>query len=316
MRANLLLVTGFLMSTACVPFGVEQASMNAQLTPFSTSTPIYIQNEIATATTQKSPTPAPTATPLVHTVALGETISSIALRYGLDMGAVLAANPDLNPNMLIVGTEVIIPIGNSSAQIGSVSEPLKLEVGPTACTATFEGGLWCITEVNNPLNQSAAAVTVLIVLTDAGGGEPEQMNVPLLLDKIESGETIPAIAYFEPPSPKEFSASASLISALPVPESGRNFFPATVVNDQVALNGETAQVSGEVEIGGERGMTAILHVAAMAYDASGQLVGVRSTESEITLEPGNAEDFNLNLYSFGDAITSVKILAEAYQNNQ
>jgi hypothetical protein len=39
----------------------------------------------ALPTAVNTPAPSPTPTPLIHTVALGETFSSIALRYGLSI---------------------------------------------------------------------------------------------------------------------------------------------------------------------------------------------------------------------------------------
>ncbi len=314
MRRKTLLLTGFIVLTACVPATLNQSSNPMQLTLYMTSTSENIPTAAATAMPQATAVPAPTATPMVHIVALGETISSIALRYGLDMSAVLAANPDINPNMLIVGTEVIIPIGNTSAHIGSVLEPLDLEVDSPKCAATFEEGLWCLVPVSNPLNQAAASVTISVVLNDPGGETSRKVNVPLLMDKIEPGQSIPAVIYFEPPAPDKFTASATLVSALPVSESGQNFLPTTIVNDQIELKGQSAQVSGEVEIDGETGSAVVMHVTAIGYDAGGKPVGARRTEMKTTLETGNAIDFNLNLYSFSDAIASVTILAEAYQD--
>jgi LysM repeat protein len=48
-----------------------------------------------------------------HVVAQGETISSIAFKYGKNMNDVLAANPGIDPYTLRVGSVVVIPIGNA-----------------------------------------------------------------------------------------------------------------------------------------------------------------------------------------------------------
>jgi len=52
-------------------------------------------------------TPAPA--PLFHTVRRGESISSIASRYGVSMWALVQANPMPNPNRLYVGQVLRIP---------------------------------------------------------------------------------------------------------------------------------------------------------------------------------------------------------------
>jgi N-acetylmuramoyl-L-alanine amidase len=60
--------------------------------------------------------PAPTRSPLVHTVVRGETLTAIARRYGVSVAALKAANrsryPSVvsNPNVIYAGQELIVPI--------------------------------------------------------------------------------------------------------------------------------------------------------------------------------------------------------------
>ena len=50
---------------------------------------------------------APRAT---HTVAQGDTLWRIALRYGTTLEELLAVNPAIkNPNIIVVGQEVVLP---------------------------------------------------------------------------------------------------------------------------------------------------------------------------------------------------------------
>jgi len=315
MKLKITLLACLFAASACSTPGAGQAANAAQLTPYLTSTPEIQPTLAATTAPQPSATPAPTATPLVHILAMGETISSVALRYGLDMGTVLAANPGLNPNALTVGTEIIVPLGESGPQIGMVSEPLKLKVGSPDCTPTFEGGFWCFAEVENNLEQPSIVVVVSISLSDSAGKNLQQMNVPLLLHKIEPGQVIPVLAYFAPPIPSGVTATAELVSALPLTDSRRSFLPAAIVNEITEIDGRTATVSGEVEINGEPGDSAILRVAAIAYDANGRLVGARRWEKEVTLASGDAVDFSLQIFSSGGFIERVIIHAEAFQDN-
>lgn len=315
MKLKIILLVSLFAVTACTSPGVGQTANLTQLTPYLTSTTEVKPTVAVTAAPQPTVTPAPTATPLVHVLALGETISSIALRYGLDMGTVLAANPGLNTRALTVGTEIIVPIGDTASQIGMVSEPLELDVGSPECIPTFEKGLWCFVQVKNSLEEASTMVVVSVSLEDPGGNQNRQINVPLLLHKIEPGQTIPVVAYFAPPIPAEVTTTTELISALPLSESRQSFLPAAIVNNKVDLAGRTALVSGELEINGEPGESAVMRVAAMAYDASGRLVGARRMESEVTLEPGDAVDFSIQLFSFGGLIANVIIYAEAFTEN-
>lgn len=56
-----------------------------------------------------TPTPAPTAEVTRHVVQVGETMSAIAVRYGVTVQAILQANNLTDPNYLRVGQELVIP---------------------------------------------------------------------------------------------------------------------------------------------------------------------------------------------------------------
>ncbi len=51
------------------------------------------------------------ATPVLHTVRAGDTISGLALEYDVPEEDIVAANQLQNPNLLQVGTQLVIPVG-------------------------------------------------------------------------------------------------------------------------------------------------------------------------------------------------------------
>jgi LysM repeat protein len=55
--------------------------------------------------------PTPSATPVFHTIRAGDTISGLALEYDVPEEDIIAANQLANPNLLQVGTKLIIPVG-------------------------------------------------------------------------------------------------------------------------------------------------------------------------------------------------------------
>jgi len=73
----------------------------------------------ATPTTPNLSVPAGEST--VHQVAAGETISSIAPKYGVTVRAILDANPDVNPNRLQIGQKLNIPARSTSASSTAVT---------------------------------------------------------------------------------------------------------------------------------------------------------------------------------------------------
>jgi LysM repeat protein len=99
-----------------------------------------------------APSPAPTPKPLPiekpaaqassHVVAKGETLSSIANRYGLSVGEVAALNGIQDKNKLRIGQKLVIPAGTSKPAVRSAPKPAatpKAESGTSAASVTGVG---------------------------------------------------------------------------------------------------------------------------------------------------------------------------------
>jgi len=311
MKSHLGLLLGIVVLTGCLPFDQAEQPLDVQLTPWHTSTAISTASTDTPVAQTSTSTPAPTPTPTIHIVTLGETISSIALRYGLNMNMLLAANPAIDPYSLIVGDQVIIPAGNEQMQIGGLSEPLALDLSQPECSRTFEGGLWCFTILSNPLDEAASNLAVTFKALNASAEEIASHTVPAILNKLDPGQTIPASAYFSGPLPAAFNVTASLASAYPASRSGKTFFPVDTGTPVIEIAGRLAKVSGEAIPVADPGKTVDVLVAALAYDINGNLVGIRRTENRVTLDEGKGLNFNLFVYSSGGVINSVIIMAEA-----
>jgi LysM repeat protein len=262
-------------------------------------------------TPSTTPTPAPTPTPTIHIVTLGETISSIALRYGLDMNALLAANPAIDPYALIVGDQVVIPAGLEQVQIGGLTEPLALDISQPECFRTPEGGLWCFAILSNPLTESASNIAVTFKVLNTSSEEVASQTVTALLNRLEPGQSLPASVYFSSPLPASFNVTANLASAFPVSQSGKTFFSVETGSPLIEISGRMAKVTGEAKPAADAGKTVDVLVAALAYDINGNLVGLRRVENRVTLEEGKGLNFNLYVYSASGVINSVIIKAEA-----
>jgi len=311
MKPYLGLIIVLATMTGCVPVKQAEQTIEVQLTPWYTATANVPAQAMTPEQSAATPMPAPTPTPTIHLVALGETISSIALRYGLDINSLLAANPEIDPYALIVGNQVLIPSGNNQTQIGLSTEPLALELSQPECSRTPEGGLWCFTILANPLDEAAANLAVTFKVMSAASEESISQTVPAVLNKLNPGDTLPAAAYFAAPFLNGYTISASLASAFPASQSGKTFYSVDTGSPVIELAGRLAKVSGEAVTAADPGKTVDVWVAAMAYDAQGNLLGVRRTESRVTLEQGKGLIFNLYVYSTGSAINSVVIKSEA-----
>jgi len=112
----LLLVAALALLWLWKPWQAAEPQAMASTTETATATPIPSPTyAIApTVTPLYSPTPPPTATlppnQTRHTVTSGQTVSSIAKRYGTTISAILKANNLKSNSVLKIGQELIIPL--------------------------------------------------------------------------------------------------------------------------------------------------------------------------------------------------------------
>ena len=77
--------------------------------PSATATPALTPAASLSPTVSAAPTNTPAPTPIIHVVAPGETLSSIALLYGVTVQAIQDANKIADPSRIKAGQQLIIP---------------------------------------------------------------------------------------------------------------------------------------------------------------------------------------------------------------
>lgn len=301
--------------SACSWLSPETVPPQSLLTPYVTLTPAVqiLQSEPTEAI--MTPTPELSPTPFVHVLAASETISSIALTYELEVNDILAINPEITPNALSVGTEIMIPgigsgTGEKSGELAVISEPLALEISEPECSQTAENGLWCVVVVKNSLGQSANGITLTFALKNNAGDVVVEQTVPALLNSLASGDELPVAAYFSPPIPAGINLDVSLKTALPQEEAASDYLTANLKINSIETNGRTARISAVVSLPEEAAGAGKIWVALIAYDRNGSIVGVRRMEylGADAGEEGLA--FKAYVYSNSEDVQSVKVLAE------
>ncbi len=69
----------------------------------------------ATAAPTSTSTTAPTGQAVIHVVKRGETLGTIAASYGVTVAAIIRANNINNPNLIVTGTKLTIPVSGQTA---------------------------------------------------------------------------------------------------------------------------------------------------------------------------------------------------------
>ncbi|HEX7620824.1 MAG TPA: LysM peptidoglycan-binding domain-containing protein [Anaerolineales bacterium] len=253
----------------------------------------------------------PTPTTFTYTVVQGDTLNGIADRYSLTLEALLAANPGVRPEALLVGTTLIIPSGNATPG-ASAPTPVPLPVQQARCWTESGGGLWCFALMQNIYAETLENLSAQFILLDARDHELANQTSYGLLNALPSGESMPLAIHFPPMVQTNVSMRVQLLTAIRLLPGDARYLPVMVENTLVMVesSGRTAQLTGRVILTGS-GTANTLWVLATAYDAAGNVVGVRRWESPSALAAGIPVSFDFMVSSVGPGIDRVDFLAEA-----
>jgi len=285
---------------------------SATLARYASATPPAPQTPSAPAV---SPTPLPslTPTPRTHVVRNEDTFFSIAWEYNVTLEALQNANPGVDSRFMTPGMTLIIPPSIGGTQTPGLPTPIPLETGALNCVAGSDGGVWCFWAVRGPQSGVVENVTAEIRLADAAGSQILTRTATLPLNLLPAGAWLPLAAFFPAPVPQPFQASAEIRTVLPVAAGDTRYLPVRLVDEQsrIAPDGLSAQVNGQVRLESSEGQAEIVWVAVIAWDAGGNIVGMRRWEAADPLSAVSAAPFSANVYSSGGRIARVELFAEA-----
>lgn len=251
--------------------------------------------------------PVPSATPFLHLVTRGETMLGIALKYGVTLDALQAANPGVDAQFLPVDAQLIIPLGNELRIEIPTPTPVNLDWATPICYPTGEGGLWCYLLVRNTLATTVENLSAWIGLYAENGSLITSSVAVGLLNILRPGDEMPLIAYFNPPLPSRFVPRGELLTAVELPAEDKRYQDWQVGDLTVEIGAgrsHEANIAGVLQQPDGSAPPRQVWIIAVAYDLAGRVVGVRKIETTGEL------DFQMVVYSQGEAIDRVEILAE------
>ncbi len=310
MRKNTYLIL-FTMTLLCGCSAKEKFQNDLELTPYGSTPTPAVQSASVGVTSTPFPTPSPM--PQYHTVQAGETMSSIALLYGLNMNDVVLANPDIHPNAMVVGMQVLIPPKTESTAATSYSStPAPVALSDPTCVKEKSGGLWCFMIAENENEFAVENVLVEITLGDENASQLIAQIAAAPLNMLPSKGQLPLSAYFPPPIPQPYRYSYLLKSAIPVEDESR-YIETEILEQTVTISedGFVAQISARVFVNGTVGETVQVWLSAAALDDGENIIGVRRIEATGTLDEVGVVVVNGYVYSASTPIGSVQLSAEA-----
>lgn len=194
-------------------FGSEEPQTAIEETPTPVSTP--------TAAPIVSPSidiPATQEEPFYHTVETGDRLGSIASKYNVTVDVIIRANPQMDPNLIIAGEELLIPGAGTNNEVlenvgpdrpDGVTVNYVVAPGDTlgAIANTWTVSLEALLEANPEVDPASLQVNQLLVIPPWGSGfdaadlTPRTTPVPvergpneILEHEVAAGDFISAIA--------------------------------------------------------------------------------------------------------------------------
>lgn len=250
-------------------------TLPGELTPYISATPSSTPSPLPAVVTVAL-TPIPTATPFTHTIAKDDTMLGIALRYGVTLEELQAANPDVDPGFLVIGNTLVIPIeGQSSGEI-PIPTPLPVPWSAPKCYQSGEGGLWCYIIVTNDQPAALENLAAWVSLYDSQANLLGGQAAVAPLNRLPSGASMPLVAYFPPPLEDELIPQGQLLSVLTVENESTRYIDAAAKVDtvEIAETGSQAEVKGQIMIP-QGDIPSVVWLVLVAYDIQGDVVGMR-----------------------------------------
>jgi LysM repeat protein len=300
----------FLFLTACATQQTASTPKPVDLVPYLTATRNAPQTTPISLIAAETPLPSPT--PFTYTVKSGDTISSIALQFGVSIDELIVLNPEVSPRAMSIGAVLKIPSNPENLSGESTPTPVPFTVQQIECYPTPNKGMWCFVLVHNDFPDIVENVSAQVTLVDSNESLVATQTAFLPLNILPPNTSLPLFVYFAPDIPIDAKPQVQILTAIHLLLNDSRYLPATVNNTLVQINadGHFAQVSGEVRLPSESNAASQVWVAAVTYDENGRVVGVKRWEGG-GVQPGESLNFEISVASLGGKMTRVEFAVEA-----
>ncbi|HZD55197.1 MAG TPA: LysM domain-containing protein, partial [Anaerolineales bacterium] len=323
--AGMVILVFLLVTTACAETSspaTTTPTATRQLTPYWSPTP---SNTLASKSIQinsPTPPPTPTPTPVTYQVTKGDTMLGIALRFGVSLEDLLAANPEVDPRFLSVGATLVIPLKVEETAVLITPTPPAVGLESPTCYETADTGAWCFLLVENTQSYALENISAWLNLYSSEGENIRGEMGITPLNLLPAEKSMPVAVFFAPPVPEDFSANGDRFTALAVSKKDERYLNVSVTVDQVEIGptGLEGRIRGVIELPKKSPPANLLWLVAVAYDDDGKVAGLRKWEAagnedgddaKYVLNSGESLPFEFVVYSLGPEIKRVEVLVEA-----
>jgi LysM repeat protein len=301
----LILIQALTACTETTQEGLESSALHVTLLPYHTA----IAMSTKPIPTSSQVIPSVTPEPVIYTVVLGDSLSSIALRFGVDLNALIQANPAVNATAMSIGTKLIIPPmkdvkGTQPGSITSLPTPVIAVVGKPDCHRADDGQWVCFLLVNNELEEAVTNVAGQVKMT----GESSSFTAICPLDLIPAGASALLVAQIGNTEIDPAGMEGNLTSAIPVVEKKSRYETVQIASQTTIYSTDKRSV---VITGGFTLATGgAVRILAFAQDAQKHILGYRIWEAATLIPAGTTKSFQIHLYSLGGVISEIHLVSQ------
>lgn len=291
-----------------------QPSLAVKLTPFQTMTSTPTITPTPEGLPANTPVPTLTATPQTYEMKLNDTFYSVAEKFGVTVEELQAANPEVHHLYINIGTQLLIPAAKATPAATSAATPItyNLTFAEPYCFPSLTGGLHCFALITNEEEQTLSSLSAEFTLSDSESGEVIHQQADLPLAHLSPGESLPFYLFFPPPVFSQPQVAVTLVSASEARLEDGAAVSAAVeeLKVTIAVDGASAGVSGTIAFEGSEPPGEVV-LLAVAYDASGRVVGIRRGTLHQEWGGSDTPTFNITVFSGGGVIDHVLVFASA-----
>ncbi len=284
-------VAGCNIVTESAPGQVPTPSPLVTLTIRRISTPTATASPTAvTRATSVRPSPAPgsaqsSPTPIIYIVRSGDTFGDLALRFGVDLGALIDANRALDPRALQPGQTIVIPAPPSGSATPT-STPPTLRLAPPTCYETPINRVLCLGTVENTLDHPLEQVKLVAQIFRADGSTIDTQPIDVEQSVIPAGMSAPYRAEFGAAIGDVAGAEAQLQRADAALNVDQRYLSLEVQQQTSSSDHGRVIVTATLRNSGAVGAQDIRLIATL-FDTSGAVIGYRVMDVPDTLAAGD-----------------------------
>jgi LysM repeat protein len=289
------------------PGATSTATLAVWMTPTASATPTVAPISQATSTP-----PPPSPTPFTYSVRESDTLIGIAVRFGVTLDALRAANPQVNERFLSIGQSLIIPLALAATPESAAATPFPLELDPPRCYLQVSGSAWCLSQIGNPGQAPVESILVEFTVHDARGRALLSFQVPPPFEQLAPGGILPVGLLIAGPLNETPRAEVRLVRAVAVSDAAAPAVPVEILEAAPTTLDGGLEVHVRARLAPAAAVPATsMRALLVLYNSRGQIVGWHTLDVNQAWAIGEVHDLRLRAYTLSDTVARHDVMIEA-----